>query len=101
MSYDEVVISTITLARDPNESRLIRRGLSILSTKPVSTIVVVDGGSGDRFLEDVGRIPKVLLAQSRVPGLLAQVRTSLHRAQETGARYIFYTEPNKEQLWTQ
>ena len=42
-----------------------------------------------------------MLAQSRVPGLLAQVRTSLHRAQETGARYIFYTEPNKEQFFAE
>ncbi len=101
MSYDEVVAATITLARDENESRTIRRGLSILSTKPVAAIVVVDGGSGDGFLEDVERIPKVIVAKRHVTGLLAQTRASLHQAQEMGARYIFYTESNKELFWTQ
>src|SRR4051812_17478212 len=99
MNPNEVVVSTITLARDDVESQTIQRGLRMLSSKGFPAIVVADGGSGDEFAATIHAIPGVTLVPPSQPGLQGQVLTSLRSARDLGRDYILYTEPNKPQFF--
>jgi hypothetical protein len=99
MHNSRIVVSTITLARDADESETILQGLHALSEKGFPAIVVADGGSGQDFLTTMARIPGVVLAWPAEPGLQGQVLASLRAARDLEPEYVFYTEPNKPQFF--
>ena len=70
---------------------LARLGLPVFAT---------DGGSDPSFVDAVARLPGLDVQTSAAPGMVAQIRSSLGRAQASGAPRILYTEPDKLDFFT-
>jgi hypothetical protein len=100
MERSELAIATISLARDREEERLLRRSLSFLDTLAIPTFIA-DGGSPDSFVAELRSIASVRLVAPSAGGLVAQARASVLAAAASGARRVLYTEPDKESFFTQ
>jgi hypothetical protein len=94
MNKPDVSIATMTWARSAGEERLLRESLPSLAGLGVP-VFATDGGSGEGFLGFMRRLPNFHLVESEGTGPWPQVRRSLRAAQESGAGFIFYTEPDK------
>src|SRR5689334_10869561 len=95
-----IPVATLTLARSAEEQELLERALTRLADGK-RFIAVADGGSGGPFVDAIGALPRTTVVQpDGRPGLLAQVKGSLRAAFDTGARAIFYTEPDKETFFS-
>ena len=90
----DVAIATMTLVRDAEEERLLRRSLEALAGhgRPV---FVSDGGSGGAFVASLRSLANVTVVLPAAPGLVGQVRGSLSAAARSGARFVVYTESDK------
>lgn len=95
MARENLVISTITLARSKAEGNLILNSLEMLIDKGIAPIIAVDGGSDREFVEKIESLKGVSIITDKKDGLQGQIKKSLLEAKKTGYRYIFYTEPNK------
>jgi len=84
----------MTLVRGPEEDRLMRASLARLAAFSWP-IAVADGGSPPEFLDFVRALPGVSIVTREAPGLVGQVRASVHDAMRADRRYVFYTEPDK------
>lgn len=93
MSPEGIGVSTITLARTPNEEKQIVDSLKVLS-KLNLPIVVCDGGSPADFLDQLKKIEGIIITPQPGGSLLNQVRESLNTA-AAAFPYVFYTESNK------
>jgi len=89
-----IPIATMTLARDERQARTLLAALRALARQN-RTIFAADGGSPRPFVDAVGAIP-VTLVPPRGRNLVGQVAASLDAAAATGARFILYTEPDKQ-----
>ncbi|GAA4742774.1 hypothetical protein [Flavisolibacter ginsenosidimutans] len=98
MNKDELVIATISLARNPEEERLLRASLPQLASLNVP-VFVNDGGSPQSFLHFLRSLPNFIVLQAKEKGVFAQARNSLREAAKTERPFIFYTEPDKEQFF--
>lgn len=94
----DLAIVTMTLVRDPSEEPLLRRSILALARFGLP-VFVSDGGSGRAFTSFLTAVPNVHAAAPAGTGLVAQVRASLASAIRTGARFVFYTEPDKEEFF--
>src|SRR4051812_42261621 len=95
-----VCVATVTWARDEDEERLLRRSLLLLAGSGLP-VVVADRETAPeftRFLSSDGRFR--VASPLRTPGLVGQVQASLAAAVDTGADFVLYTEPDKEQFFT-
>lgn len=94
MNKKELSIATITLARDEKEEQLLQNSLQELAKFDI-TVYITDGGSGAGFLEFLRSFSQFKIFEAKVKGVWDQARNSLSEAYEAGAKFIFYTEPDK------
>ncbi len=98
MSYERLVFSTVTLAKTREEEETIVRGIEMLSSKNIPSLIIVDGGSSSDFIARLGAIPRTSLVQ-KGGGLFVQTKEALNKASGESSPYIFYAESNKEQFF--
>lgn len=92
---NEIILFTITLARDKNEEKTILSAIKALRTKTNLFLVVVDGGSSKNFLEKLNSFNKIKLISSRKSGLFNQIKDGLKQIDRVSTDYVFYFESNK------
>jgi hypothetical protein len=94
MDKGDIAIVTMTWARDAAEERLLRASLPHLAGLTLPTFVT-DGGSGSRFTTFLRGFSHFTVLEAHEPGVWPQVRRSLQAANESAARFLLYTEPDK------
>ena len=98
MDNSDVLIATMTWARDAQEERLLRESLGQLAELDVSTFVT-DGGSSKPFIDFLHGLSPFNVFAAGAPGVWPQARRSIQAADEAGARFILYTEPDKREFF--
>jgi hypothetical protein len=96
MKVNNWFIATISLARNDEEEKVLQASLKQLADLDVP-VCVTDGGYSDRFIEFLQSFPHFVVRQAR--GLWPRARLSIGTAFESGAQYIFYTEPDKMEFF--
>ena len=94
MDNNQIVIATITWARDEQEEELLKKSLQLLAKTGIP-VFLTDGGSSAAFLEFLGSFSNFTLSHSVQKGVWMQAKTSLFQAYQSGSKFIFYTEPDK------
>lgn len=94
----DICIATISWARNENEESLLKKSLTKLASFNIP-VFITDGGSTASFLHFIQSIPHFTLLQPEGKGVYAQAKTSLLAAYDAGAKFIFYTEPDKESFF--
>lgn len=97
MKANNLFIATISWARNEEEEKVLRAALKQLAELNVP-VCITDGGSTDSFLQFLKSIPHFDVRHAK--GLWPQVKLSITTAVESGAKYIFYTEPDKLQFFS-
>jgi hypothetical protein len=92
MKTNNLFIATICWARNDKEEKVLQASLKQLSDLGVP-VCITDGGSPDRFIAFLQSIPHFIVRRTK--GLWPQARLSIETAIESGAKHIFYTEPDK------
>jgi hypothetical protein len=95
MNKNKVAIATMTWARDVNEENLLRESLTLLARQNIMTFVS-DGGSSEEFIQFLERFGNFRVFRGGGNGLFPQMKYSLRAAVDSGADFIFYTEPDKK-----
>ena len=95
MEESRVAVTTITLARWPDEEVTLRRSLQRLARAGLR-VAVADGGKSDAFRDFIGGLPGFSVMVPGEPGLIGQVKASINLAAGFGTPFILYTEPDKE-----
>lgn len=90
-------IATICLARNDDEERLLCSSLKQLSSLQLP-VYITDGGSSKSFIDFLHSIPHFKLFEAK--GLWPQAKTSVKAAAASGAKFIFYTEPDKLEFFS-
>ncbi|MBO9682152.1 MAG: hypothetical protein J7502_05695 [Flavisolibacter sp.] len=93
----DLFIATISWARNEHEEKVLRTSLKQLAEVDVP-VCITDGGSTASFIEFLHSTPHFIVRQAK--GLWPQARLSIATAMESGAQYIFYTEPDKLQFFS-
>lgn len=94
MNLQQLVIATMSWARDKDEEELLRLALNQLSSTGIR-VFITDGGSPEAFVNEISRLHQFTVMPSAQKGLWPQVRNSLKHAYASGAPFVFYTEPDK------
>jgi hypothetical protein len=94
MNRPNLVIATITLARNGAEEKLLVESLTQLASLNIQ-VFITDGGSSDSFLQYLRSIPHFSLSTTQVKGVWAQAKNSLLEASQADSDFILYTEPDK------
>ena len=94
---NRVCIATISWARNEDEERILREALSKLASLEMP-VFITDGGSSESFRTFLGMLPNFTVLEAK--GLWPQAKSSIKAAQETGAEFIFYTEPDKLEFFS-
>lgn len=94
MDFQQLVIATMTWARDKEEEQLLRLALKQLSSSGIP-VFITDGGSPEAFINDIKGFNKFNVVPPAKEGLWPQVRNSFQLAYDSGAPFIFHTEPDK------
>lgn len=97
MKTNDLFIATISWARNDDEEKLLRTSLQQLAELNVP-VCITDGGSTESFVEFLHSIPHFIVRQAK--GLWPQAKLSITMAIESGAGYIFYTEPDKLEFFS-
>jgi hypothetical protein len=97
MKANGLIVATISWARNEGEEKVLRTSLQQLAELDIR-VCITDGGSTGSFLEFLHSIPHFIVR--RAQGLWPQARLSITTAMENGAKYIFYTEPDKLQFFS-
>lgn len=95
MELDQIVVATITRARDAQEERLVARTLTALGALTLP-IVASDGGSSTAFVHEMSRLPNLTLVPSQHEGMIGQVRASVHGSRALERPWVLYLESDKE-----
>lgn len=99
MNLNTLAIATIFWARDAHEATVLQNALTRLSQMGVP-LFITDAGSDAAYLEKIRALPNATV-QGPVKGLVLQTKTSLDAAAASGAEWIFYSEPDKLDFFTQ
>ncbi|WP_026462842.1 hypothetical protein [Adhaeribacter aquaticus] len=94
MERSDIVIATISWARNESEEKLLREALTELA-KLSFQVFITDGGSSTEFLQFIKSLPHFTLLKPDEKGLWAQAKKSLQAAQNTKSQFILYSEPDK------
>ena len=94
----DVAVATMTLVRDEDEEPLLRHSMEALA-RVGRPVFVSDGGSGDGFVSFLRSLPNVTAVEAGGTGLVGQVRGSLAAAARSGARFVLYTESDKQEFF--
>jgi len=98
MNINKVAVATITWARDAQEEQLLRASLQYLAKLEIP-VFITDGGSNSSFLRFLAEFPHFQVSQAATKGVWAQARSSLQAAYQSGAAFILYTEPDKQNFF--
>jgi hypothetical protein len=79
MNQPNLVIATITLARNAAEEKLLTESLTQLARLNIN-VFLTDGGSSGSFLDFIRSIPHFFLSTTQVKGVWAQAKNSLLEA---------------------
>jgi hypothetical protein len=99
MNKPNLVIATITLARNAAEEKLLIESLTQLARLNIQ-VFITDGGSSGSFLQFLSSVPHFFLSTTSVKGVWAQARHSLLEASQVNSNFILYTEPDKFTFFT-
>src|SRR3954467_10814570 len=95
MKLEDVVVATMTRARDHAEAQLLEGALRALQRHRLR-VAVTDRESIGGIVKDLARESGFIAAESNYgPGLVGQVKSSIAAALNAGAEAILYTEPDK------
>lgn len=97
MQKEELVIATITLARDTQEEQLLRKSLQVLAAFDIP-VIVTDGGSNDSFVSFLKSFPHFTVL-NKGGGVWEQAKNSVLQAYASGVPFIWYTEPDKHDFF--
>lgn len=97
MKINELCVATISLARNKEEQKLLRTSLKQLAALTIP-VCITDGGSPKDFINFLHGIPHFKIFEAR--GLWPQAKRSITHAAKSGAQFIFYTEPDKLEFFT-
>jgi len=89
---NNVSIATICWVRSNHEEEVLKSSLSQLA-KLNLPVYITDGGSSESFVRYLRTFSNFTVLQAR--GLWPQVMNSVNGASSDGAKFIFYTEPDK------
>jgi hypothetical protein len=89
---DNVCIATISWARNEDEENTLSETLTSLAGLGLP-VYITDGGSSERFRKFLNGFPNFTVLRAK--GLWPQAKTSISAAQQSGAGFILYTEPDK------
>lgn len=98
MNNAKLSIATIALARNEQEEQTLRQSLEALATLAIP-VFVTDGGSSASFVSFLNSLPHFHVFSAK--GLWPQAKKSLTEAAGSGAKAIFYTEPDKLHFFQQ
>jgi len=98
MNTDRICIATITWARNKEEEKTLRSSLQQLALHNLP-VFVTDGGSEASFVQFLQELPNVQVLKADRKGVHAQAENSLQAAYKTGAPFLLYTEPDKEEFF--
>lgn len=94
MDFSQLVIATITWARDEAEELLLRKALTQLAQLNIP-VYITDGGSTASFIEFLSGFSNFTTLTTPGKGVWAQAKNSLLAASNSQKPFIFYTEPDK------
>lgn len=97
MKINELCIVTISLAKNKEEEKLLSTSLEQLAALNIP-VYITDGGSSKNFIEFLQSISHFKIFEAK--GLWPQAKMSITQAAEYGAKFIFYTEPDKLEFFT-
>ncbi len=97
MKKNELSIATISLARNEKEEKVLRTSLKQLAELDLP-VYITDGGSSENFLQFLYGIPQFIVMEAK--GLWLQAKRSIAEAHKAGSKFIFYTEPDKQEFFT-
>ncbi|HWI92337.1 MAG TPA: hypothetical protein VNT20_13735 [Flavisolibacter sp.] len=97
MKTDKLCIVTISLAKNKEEEKLLIASLKQLATLDIP-VYITDGGSSKDFVEFLHGIPHFKISEAK--GLWPQAKMSITQSAKSSARFIFYTEPDKLEFFT-
>ena len=98
MRHEDLVIATITWAKNSEEERLLEECLRSVARLGIP-VVITDGGSSDQFIQSLRPLPNVSVFRAERPGVVAQTRASVRASLEFGTEFILYTEPDKRHFF--
>lgn len=98
MPDNNIAIATISLARTNEEERVLETALDQLATLHLP-VFITDGGSPESFVSHLKSKPHFTVLAAK--GLWPQARKSITAAEQSGAGFILYTEPDKLQFFAQ
>jgi hypothetical protein len=94
----DLAVATMTLVRDDDEEPLLRHSMEALA-RVGRPVFVSDRGSGNGFISFLRSLPNVTAVEPAGSGLVGQVRGSLAAAARSGARFVLYTESDKQEFF--
>ena len=94
----DVCVATMAWARDPEEERVLRAALAVLHRTGLP-VTVADKGNNASFTQFLAGLAGASVIPSAAASLVAQVQASLRAAGSPGARFVLYTEPDKEDFF--
>lgn len=97
MEIKNVCIATITWARDENEEQILSRSLEQLASLNIP-VYLTDGGSSENFKTFLNSFSHFTIFEAK--SLWPQARMSIREAAKSGAKFIFYTEPDKQEFFS-
>jgi hypothetical protein len=92
-----VCIATISWARNEEEENTLSESLTGLAGLGIP-VYITDGGSSERFRKCLNSFPNFSVQQAK--GLWPQAKNSIRAAQQSGAHFILYTEPDKFEFFS-
>jgi hypothetical protein len=92
-----VCIATISWARNEEEENTLSESLTGLAGLGIP-VYITDGGSSERFRKCLNSFPNFAVQQAK--GLWPQAKNSIRAAQQSGAHFILYTEPDKFEFFS-
>jgi hypothetical protein len=99
MNTRSLAIATISWARDAHEATVLSRALAQLATMGFP-LFITDAGSDETYLSGLQQLPNAKVT-GPVKGLWPQTRASINAAAASGAKWIFYAEPDKLDFFAQ
>ena len=96
----DVAVATITWARTPVEELSLRRALAQLAELGLPVAVADRSGSAS-FTGFLASLPRFLTVDVAASGLVVQVKAAVEAALRIPARFVLYTEPDKEAFFAQ
>ena len=94
----DVCVATMAWARDPEEEQVLREALAALHRTGLP-MTLADKGNNASFTQFLAGLPGVSVIPSAAGSLVAQVQASVRAAVSSDARFVLYTEPDKEHFF--